>query len=338
MPDMSSATEEPPSEEHPSHGHDGAATSVYDLAHRCTRCGSMDLNHDESMGEIACESCGLVVSDDMVDLGPEWRSFSLEEKMNKSRVGTPGTVSEGSTFFPYKENLNFEQRKKFGKLKRQEMRGRRTDSKKRNLHNAINEMRRLTDTLGIPERLFKDAEYIYKKALDKDLVRGRSINRLVAASLYAASRARPESTLTLSELEAVSNEEEKDISRDYRLLLIELGLKMPVPDAAHYISKVASRTMDKYPKEARISVSSERLAVDILSLAMERRMSSGMDPTGLASAALYLACRELKDIYNDMATQKQIALSNDTTEVTIRNRKKNLEELPLEEMARKYIM
>ena len=169
----------------------------------------------------------------------------------------------------------------------------------------------LADKLNVSDAVIEKAAYIYRKALDRGLVRGRSISALIAASLYAACRD-TETPRTLKDVSAVSNVKKKDIARCYRLLLREMDLRMPVVDPAKCVSRIASK--------AGLTERTKRRALEILKKAEETRTSAGKDPMGLAAAALYVACV----MENENKTQKDVAEAAGVTEVTIRNRYKGL--------------
>jgi len=155
--------------------------------------------------------------------------------------------------------------------------------------------------------------YIYRKALDKGLVRGRSIPGLLAAALYAACRDSG-TPRTLNDVSSEINIKRKDVSRCYRLLLRELDLKMPVVDPVKCMSRIAS--------EAGLTEKVKRRALTILNDANKLEITAGKDPMGLAAAALYLSCV----LNGEDTTQKVIAMAAGVTEVTIRNRYKGLKE------------
>ena len=185
------------------------------------------------------------------------------------------------------------------------------ESADRNLMQAFSELRRFSDKLTVSEAVTEKAAYIYRKALERGLVRGRSITAIIAASLYAACRDR-EIPRTLKDLASVSNVKKKDIARSYRLLLKEMDIKMPVVDAAKCVSKIASR--------AGMSEKTQRRALEILMKAEQTRITAGKDPMGLAASALYLACV----LESEEITQRDVAEAAGVTEVTIRNRSKGL--------------
>ena len=168
-------------------------------------------------------------------------------------------------------------------------------------------------SLALNDAVIEKTAYIYRKALDKGLVRGRSIPGLVAASLYAACR-NTETPRTLSDVATGINIKRKDVARCYRLLLRELDLKMPVVDPMKGVARIAS--------VASLSEKTKRKAMEYLKEATRIEVSAGKDPMGLAAAALYLACV----VVGENKTQKDIAQAAGVTEVTIRNRYKGLKE------------
>ena len=163
-----------------------------------------------------------------------------------------------------------------------------------------------------PSRAYqRKAALVYRKALDKGLVRGRSISAIAAASLYAACR-QSGTPRTLREIAESSLVDRKDVARCYRLLLHELEIKMPISDPLTYVSKIAEKN--------GISGKTQGAAIQILRDAKRKRVSAGKDPMGMASAALYIACLQK----NEKITQKDIADAAGVTEVTVRNRYKAL--------------
>jgi transcription initiation factor TFIIB len=197
------------------------------------------------------------------------------------------------------------------RLRKWQIRSRVHSSVDRNLAQAMAELDRLSDKLYIPGPVKEKAAVIYRKALEKGLVRGRSIAAIAAAALHAACR-NTETPRTLREIAEASLVDKKDVARCYRLLLRELDIQMPIADPLTYISKIAERT--------GISGDTQGLAIKILRQARVKRAASGKDPMGLAAAALYIACLQ----NNEKKTQKDIAEAAGVTEVTVRNRYKSL--------------
>ena len=291
------------------------------IADKCPECGSHGLVHDYDTGETVCSNCGLVISQQTLDKGPEWRAFTQEEKESRSRVGVPTSYSVHDKGLStaigrvdrdaFGRKLPLSTRLQMWRLRKWQIRSRVHSSVDRNLAQAMAELDRLSDKLYIPPPIKEKAAVVYRKALDKGLVRGRSIAAIAAAALYAACR-NSETPRTLREIAEASLVDKMDVARCYRLLLRELDITMPIADPLTYISKIAERT--------GISGQTQGLAIKILRDAKKRRAASGKDPMGLAAAALYIACLQS----NEKKTQKDIAEAAGVTEVTVRNRYKSL--------------
>jgi transcription initiation factor TFIIB len=291
------------------------------LIDKCPECGSSNLVHDYDTGETVCGDCGLVLYEQMMDKGPEWRAFTQEEKASRSRVGVPTSYSvhdKGlSTAISqvdrdaFGRKLPLSTRLQMWRLRKWQIRSRVHSSIDRNLAQAMAELDRLSDKVYIPPPTKEKAAVTYRKALDKGLVRGRSIAAIAAAALYAACRGSG-TPRTLREIAEASLVDKKDVARCYRLLLRELEVHMPIADPLTYVSKIAERT--------GITGKTQGIAIQILREARKRRAAAGKDPMGLAAASLYIAC--LKN--NEKKTQKDIAEAAGVTEVTVRNRYKSL--------------
>jgi len=287
---------------------------------RCPECRSSNIVYDGETGECICGECGLVIRQETLDQGPEWRALTLEEKNKKRRAGPPTDYSRYdkglSTMIQVDRDafghpLSLETKRQMWRLRRWHIRSRMHASQSRNLMHAMNELELLSDRLHVPSSIKEMAAVIYRKALDKDLVRGRSIAGIVAASLYAAIRF-IKAPQTLKEVAEASIRSEKEIARDYRLLIRRIDMKMPVDNPLEYVSKIAER--------AGISGETLGLAIRIVRDAQQKHVTTGKDPSGLAAAALYIACRMKKEKVN----QRVLSQAADVTEVTIRNRKREL--------------
>ncbi|EIJ65838.1 putative transcription initiation factor IIB [Candidatus Nitrosopumilus salaria BD31] len=283
---------------------------------KCPSCGDKKMVTDQTTGELFCGKCGLVVTDKIAETGAEWRSFSNDES-NRTRVGAGtsltmhdmglstiiGAANKDSTGKPLSASV----RSSIERLRTWDSRTQAHSSADRNLRQALNEMDKLKDKLALTDSVVEKAAYIYRKAMEKKLVRGRSIQGLVAACLYASCR-NTETPRTLDDIAKGINIRRKDVARCYRLIFRELELKMPVVDPVKGVSRIASI--------AELSEKSKRKAIVILNQAKEIGMVAGKDPMGIAAAALYLACIST----GETKSQKDISIASGVTEVTIRNR------------------
>jgi transcription initiation factor TFIIB len=287
----------------------------------CPQCGNPQLICDPNSGEKVCSKCGLVISDVVVDRGPEWRAHTIKEKAMKSRMGPPISYIyyDKGFYTSFRTNkdtqgrrLDPETRRKMRRLKRYDTRSKLDESGMRNLSWAMNEMSMLADTLHLPNSIREKAAVIYRRSLEKDLIKGRTIAGFVAASVYAACR-QARIPRSLQEVSEASTRDHKDVSRTYRFLLRELDLKMPVDYPMKFVPRIASKV--------DVSRETDRLTMEILQEARVKKALTGKDPRGIAAAALYLACKA----NDERCTQKNIAKAAGTTEVTLRNRLRDLE-------------
>lgn len=283
---------------------------------KCPSCGKTALQTDDSTGEVFCRNCGYVAAEKIEESGPEWRVFSNDDS-DRSRVGAGtsltmhdmglstviGSQDKDATGKP----LSASMKSSIVRLRTWDSRTQAHTSADRNLRQALNELNKMKDKMGLADAVIEKAAYIYRKAMEKKLVRGRSIHGLVAACLYAACRT-TETPRTLDDVAESINVRRKDVARCYRLIYKELDLKMPVADPAKGISRIASM--------ANLSEKTKRKAMEILNKAKKIGMVAGKDPMGLAAAALYLACISNGEI----RSQKDISVAAGVTEVTIRNR------------------
>ncbi|RDI70974.1 transcription initiation factor IIB [Halopelagius longus] len=284
---------------------------------RCPECGSENLVTDNEHGETVCDECGLVVEEDEIDHGPEWRAFDSREKDEKSRVGAPTTNMMHDKGLStnigwqnkdaYGKSLSSRQREKMQRLRTWNERFRTRDSKERNLKQALGEIDRMASALGLPENVRETASVIYRRALNDDLLPGRSIEGVATAALYAAAR-QAGTPRSLDEITNVSRVGKDEIARTYRYVVRELKLQIKPADPEQYVPRFAS--------ELDLSDESERRARQLLKNAKQKGVHSGKSPVGLAAAAVYAASL----LTNEKVTQSQVSDVASISEVTIRNR------------------
>jgi len=288
---------------------------------RCPRCARGPMVTDSSGAELFCSNCGFVLKDQIIDTGRDWRAFSAEEVNQRAHTGSPSSLALHD--MGLSTVIGFENRDASGNLlpaaiKSQIERLRTWDgrtqvheSADRNRRQAFNELKLLVDKLNVNSLVVERAAYIYRRALERGLIRGRSISGMIAASLYAACRD-TETPRNLKDLSIISNITKKELARCYRLLFKELDLRVPVVDPVKCLSRIASKT--------GIQEKTKRRAIEILRRNIETNGSAGKAPMGLAASALYVA----SVLENESVTQKDLADAAGVTEVTIRNRCKGL--------------
>ncbi|GAA0674740.1 transcription initiation factor IIB family protein [Natronoarchaeum mannanilyticum] len=285
-------------------------------AGECPECEG-SVVHDEEHGETACEDCGLIVEEDEIDRGPEWRAYDARERAEKSRVGAPSTKlihDEGlSTNIGWQDRdgygrtLSADQRRRAQRLRKWNERYRTRDSKDRNLRQALGEIDRMASALGLPKDIRETASVIYRRALDENLLPGRSIEGVATASLYAAAR-QAGTPRSLDELEGVSRVGRRELTRTYRYVCRELGLEVEPTKPEQYLPRFTSAL--------ELDEDVERRARSLLETARREGLHSGRSPVGLAAAAVYASSL----LTNRKVTQEEVGEAASVSEVTIRNR------------------
>jgi len=295
---------------------------------KCPECGGINLFWNKDKGEVICKDCALVIEDKMVDFGQEWREHDAEDADRKRRTGAPRTYTQ------YDQGLGTEvgrkadlyalagkDRNKFFRLRKWQYRI--STAIERNLKLALAELKRVSSYLKLPGSVEEEAARIYTLAVQRGLVRGRSMESVVAGALYAACR-RHEVPRTLDELSDASGIEKKEIGRTYRFVTRELGISILPSNPADYIPRFSS--------SLKLTAETQSKAVEILERAQKSELTSGRGPTGIAAAALYVSAL----IHGEKRTQREVADVAGVTEVTIRNRYKELlEKLKLEKEIKK---
>ncbi len=293
-------------------------------AKKCPECGSSKLIFDEARSELICASCGLLVEEKMVDTSHELRAFDKSTK--KSRGGAPIsmqkfdkglTTNVGEISDIYKLDSS-QQTRKYLRLKKWQERV--STSIERNLRLAMAELRRVATFLDLPSVVKEEAARIYNFVLQRGLVRGRSMESVIASCIYASCRSY-NIPRTLDEISAASEVERKEIGRTYRFIIRKIGIKVAPSSPKDYISRFSS-TLHLSPK-------AQNGALNILKKAEVSELTSG--PAGIAAAALYVSAL----LNDEKKTQREVADVAGITEVTIRNRYKELlDRLGLEEQIR----
>jgi transcription initiation factor TFIIB len=295
---------------------------------KCPECGSINLIFKDERGEIICKDCGLVIEEKMIDFGQEWREFDSDSAGKKARTGAPITstkfdgglgtnIGTGSDIF----KLEGKQRSKYMRLQKWQYRI--STAIERNLKLALAELKRVSSYLKLPNSVVEDSSDIYRQAVQRGLVRGRSMESVVAGALYAACR-RHEIPRTLDEISEASGIDKKEIGRTYRFVTRELQIRILPSNPIDYIPRFSSAL--------KLSAETQSNSVEILEKAQEAELTSGRGPTGIAAASLYVAAL----MNNEKRTQREVADVAGVTEVTIRNRYKELtKKLGLEEELKK---
>jgi transcription initiation factor TFIIB len=281
----------------------------------CNYCNASKFVTDDVIGETICSNCGFVISENAEDRGIERKLISgsfdttrtgpgLTLKrhdrglntiigiQNKDSVGKPLSVKSANTF---------------SRLRKWDSRSQTKNSADRNLRVALQEFDKIQSKLGLSDPVIERASFFYRKAIERNLIRGRTVKSIAAACLYASCKDL-ECNRTLNEIAKHFVIQRKELARAYRVLFRELGFTVSVVDPIKSINKIASKI--------GISEKTIRKAIQILDAAQDAGIVSGKNPEIMAATAIYAACV----ITGELKSQITIAEIAGTSTVSIRNR------------------
>ena len=289
----------------------------------CPDCNSTHLIKDYSRAELVCENCGLVVDSEIIDHGPEWRAFDNDQREKRSRTGSPmtyrlhdkglSTIIDWKNCDSYGRSIPPKNRAQIFRLRKMQRRVTINGSTEKNLSIALSGLDRLSSSMNLPRTVRETAAMIYRKAVFKKLVRGRSIEGVLAVSVYAACR-QCNVPRSLDEISKTAGKSRKELGRIYRYISNELDLRLMPTSPEDYIPRFCS--------VLGLGVTVKNKTLEILHDAEQKELTSGRGPTGMAAASLYIATV----LSGERITQSEIAIVSGVTEVTIRNRYKEIVE------------
>lgn len=289
----------------------------------CSMCnGDSTSITDPECGEIICSNCGMVISEKIEDTSHEEQWVSTLEGVDiGARTGAPSSLARhdmGLSTIIGRENkdakgqlIDTAMRSKIERLRTWDYRTGVYKSGDKNLMKAFEQLDRLKKKLGLSDNVSEKAAYIYRKIHERGLIRGRTIDGILAAAVYSACR-EMETARTLKDIAAISNLKRKDVARCYRLLVFELDIWIPIVDPKKCISRVANKL--------NISEKTKHQAINIMDEVIDKQISAGKDPNSMAATVLYVSLLKA----DEKIPQKDIAAASGVTEVTLRNRLKDL--------------
>lgn len=291
-----------PSQDRPEAGRDPAA---------CPECGSTDRTQDERRGETVCASCGMVLGEDAIDHGPEWRAFDAQQRSKRARTGPSRTVMRHDrglgTQIGFDDGQGSSQaRAQLSRMRRYHQRATYQPGADRNLADALTEIERLAGALDLPDAVAETAARLFRQAKEADFLHGRSIEATAAAVVYAAARIH-ETPHRLKHVTEAAKADHESLARTYRHLNQELELPVPILQPTALLASVAS-ALDLPPGV-------ERAARDRIET-VDPKAITGKNPASVAAAAIYLEAKEA----GEDRTQAQVAETAEVTTVTLRNR------------------
>jgi transcription initiation factor TFIIB len=275
---------------------------------------------DHKTGEIICSKCGMVLSDKLSNMRSDGRPIVMDETEGKASTGLPSLAIHdmGLSTVIGKENTDAHRNKiepsmlsTMHRLRTWDFRTQVHDSSDKSLRFAFSELDSLKDKLGLSDAIIERTAYIYRKAQERGMLRGRSILGVLAAAIHIACR-QLNVPRTLDDIATSSNVKRKSIAKSHRDLIFQLHLNLPTIDTTKCIVGVANK--------ANISEKTKHQAINLMTDAVKNGIAAGKDPMGLAATVLYASCMKT----GERKTQFELAKAAQITDATIRNRFKDL--------------
>jgi len=281
---------------------------IENVSNFCPECGGM-IQLFQERGETVCKQCGLIIFERGLDISHSGiRAYTKQEKDRKERTGCPISILMPdiglSTIIDRTKIKNPD-------LRRAAKWNTHMTWEKRNMLIAITELKRIGSNLNFPERVKKAAVRLYKEVFKRKLLRGRSINGMVAACSYFVCK-KERVPITLQEILDEASINSNIVKKCYKILVRELNLK------SNHIDPIS--LIPRYCADLGLPIEVEKEAVTVLKNFIHKSSTCGKDPKGLCAGAVYLVAK----LKNRRVSQKEISQVIGVTEVTLRSRYKEL--------------
>ena len=292
----------------------------------CSECESSHIIQDDCHGELVCADCGLVLLEKIIDRSKDWRAFDSETERKLAHAGSrmnplihdKGLSTEIGGYRDYNGNaISRQNRLAILRMRKWQYRTRANNTAERNLMMALKQLSNIASRLDLPGNVRDDAAVLYRRAVDKNLIRGRNTESLVAASLYASCR----KAWVPRTLQEIANQTtlpktnaKRKVAKSYRFLLRVMNLQAAPPSPFDYIPR--------YSNELKLDAQVRDKTIEILKLAQECGISVGKSPLSMVAGAIYLAGK----VCGKRKRQHDIVKVIGITEVSIRNRYREMEE------------
>lgn len=287
---------------------------VNQATNKCENCKAESVVFDHGTGEKICSECGVVMSVEREYIDP---LLDTNTNLGNMNLGTPSSLAHHdknlSTLISYSNvdadgvAISVDQRSAIQRMRRWNKISNNNRSYHRNLKNAFAVLIRIKDKLSLSETIVEKSAYYYRKILDQNLIKGRSIKGFVVACVYVSCR-EMNVPRTIEEIAEISNADKIFAGKCYRLLVRRLKVRLPSIDSTSHLARIANN--------AGISERTLRHAVQMMAQIKDDPISFGKDPCAIAVAVLYGACLDK----GEKTSQSRISLSGNVSVVTLRKR------------------
>jgi len=263
----------------------------------------------QSDGRLVCTSCGYVIEESPIDSGPEWRSFTEEDRTRRSRVGAPLTDrvhDKGITTYIYAPRNDIRARKLIAIQASLRSHGH------KKLIKVLQEANRVATRLQLPSRVAETMARIVRQLQSLGMIKKNNVNEYLAAAAVVAARIERH-PLTMRDAADILGLNEQDVWKAYRRIVTRLKVRVTTPPKPQmYVSRIASKL--------GLSGEVEALATRFTVLLARTGLAQGKPPEALAAAAVYVSSILLDQKRNQLTVAKAIGV----TDATIRNRYRDI--------------
>ncbi len=254
---------------------------------KCPDCDSNNLK-DEGDGIMSCGNCDLIF-----DAGPQWIRYNPENKLSET------TEFQSEQALASKIILKWQEGARTGNLA------------SKSILQASEEIERIANEIRVTDSIKESALEIFSSSSKSGIVRGRKSGKVAAAAVYTACRM-ANVPRTLDEISEKTNLNRNELSRLHRLITRKLKLKIYATNTSNFLPRFAHKLV--------VSDDVEKEAEEIIKAIEKSNYRQGISPAALLGAALYIACKNNKV----RRSQLEIAKAVGTSEVTLRNRAKEI--------------
>lgn len=283
------------------------------LLHEKNSCLHSALIYDDVTGEKICKKCGQVLAWNTVDYSSDVFTNNFESMRTGPKIsmtihdGGLSTTIGKSNYDSSGNPIAYKLKGSMNRMRMWDSRSKFRSTANRNLVIALLEMAKLKEKMGLSDAILERSAYFYRKALEKKLIRGRTIKGVVGACVYAACRDLG-TTRTIIEISKHLQERRNVIAKCYRLLYQKLILDVSMIDPTSSIIR--------FSNNLNLSEKLKRDALSIFNILKEKQVVAGKKPNAVAATAIYMAAIRT----NENISQHKIAEISGVSGVTIRNR------------------
>ncbi|MEM3948023.1 MAG: transcription initiation factor IIB family protein [Zestosphaera sp.] len=276
-----------------------------------TSCASSSIIYDEIRGEYICTETGEVLEERVVDTGPEWRGFEVSNGAGKVRGSEPVT----SKVHDYGLTTSIDELTLEGRKLNDLNKSIRASSREKKIVKALQLANTVINKLNLPNsNLIKnDAGMIVNRLYRRGLIKRKNMKAMIAAVLITTLKnySIPFDSREILNLCQVT---QRDVWKALLKIHRDSGerIRVGVVDPLSYVRQ--------YSNILEVSPETESLAMNLVTAARRLGITSGKGPQGVAAASLYLA----SILMNQKLTQQDISEKLNVTEVTLRNRYRDL--------------